>query len=32
VHYLTDVIAGVILGTTCGMLSVLFFTAIGLGV
>ena len=24
VHYLTDVIAGVILGTTCGMLSVLF--------
>lgn len=32
VHYLTDVIAGAILGTTCGMLSVLFFTAIGLGV
>ena len=30
VHYLTDVIAGVILGTTCGMLSVLFFAAIGL--
>ena len=32
VHYLTDVIAGVILGTTCGMLSVLFFCAIGLGI
>ena len=32
VHYLTDVIAGVILGTTCGMLSVFFFCAIGLGI
>jgi undecaprenyl-diphosphatase len=30
VHYLTDVIAGVLLGTSCGMLSVLFFAAIGL--
>ena len=31
VHYLTDVLAGVLLGTTCGVLSVLFFSAIGLG-
>lgn len=30
VHYLTDVIAGVILGFTCGALSVLFFHSIGL--
>ena len=30
VHYLTDVIAGVLLGTSCGMLYVLFFAAIGL--
>lgn len=30
VHYLTDVLAGVVLGTTCGMLSVLFCHAIGL--
>ncbi|MBR1482364.1 MAG: phosphatase PAP2 family protein [Ruminococcus sp.] len=30
VHYLTDVLAGVVLGTTCGMLSVFFFRAVGL--
>ncbi len=30
VHYLTDVLAGMILGFTCGMLSVMFFRAIGL--
>lgn len=30
VHYLTDVLAGVLLGTACGMLSVLFCHAIGL--
>ena len=30
VHYLTDVIAGAILGFTCGVLSVLFFLSMGL--
>ncbi len=30
VHYLSDVVAGMVLGLTCGALSVLFFHALGL--
>lgn len=30
VHYLTDVLAGVLLGTSCGALAVLFFRALGM--